>query len=62
MADSNAPSLPEGVQDRFDEMCEEFLDNIFEYESRVEKSAWIKLTETKQNYIFNPKEIREKLI
>ena len=58
----NAPELPDGAEDLFDSMCEEFLDNIFEYESRVEKAAWIKHTAEKQSYIFNPKLIREKLI
>lgn len=41
------PDMPyklENIEDQFDGMCEEFLDEIFEYESRVEKEIWIKKT------------------
>lgn len=38
------PDLPHSLDGRFDEMCEEFLDNIFEYESRVSRETWIKMT------------------
>ena len=37
----------ENIEDRFDEMCEEFLDNIFEYESRVKRHDFIELTAEK---------------
>ena len=32
------------IEDRFDEMCEEFIDNVFEYENRVSKAEFIEKT------------------
>ena len=40
--------LLDSIEDRFDEMCEEFLDNIFEYESRAKKEDFIELCAEKQ--------------
>jgi len=40
--DSEFPmDLLDHIEDRFDEMCEEFLDNIFEYESRAKREDFI---------------------
>jgi hypothetical protein len=33
--------LLDSIEDRFDEMCEEFLDNIFECESRAQREDFI---------------------
>lgn len=40
--DSEHPmDLLDNIEDRFDEMCEEFLDNIFEFESRAKREDFI---------------------
>ena len=40
--DSQYPmDLLDSIEDRFDEMCEEFLDNIFECESRAQREDFI---------------------
>lgn len=54
--------LLDSIEDRFDEMCEEFLDNIFECESRAKKEDFIKLCAEKQKYMFSPTGIREKVV
>ena len=54
--------LLDSIEDRFDEMCEEFLDNIFEYETRAKREDFIKLTAEKQTYLFEPSGIRDKVV
>jgi hypothetical protein len=39
--DEHPMDLLDSIEDRFDEMCEEFLDNIFEYETRARKEDFI---------------------
>jgi len=45
----------------YDELCEEFLDQIFEFESKYERNKFQELVLEKQSWIFNTNDIREKI-
>lgn len=54
--------IDEGLREqKLDELREEFLDTIFEYEGVLPRSDWIDNVVDKQAYIVNPKKIREKM-
>ena len=46
----------------FDDLYEEFLDEIFEYDSKLNRKDFESSVVKKQAYIFNPKKIREKIM
>ena len=45
----------------YDELCEEFLDQIFEFESKYERKKFQELVLEKQSWIFDTNDIREKI-
>ena len=45
----------------YDDIAEEFLDEVYEYESKLERKLWVQDTAAKQSYIFSAKLIRDKL-
>ena len=45
----------------YDELCEEFLDLIFEYDAVLVRNEWEKEVLAKQTYLFDPLSIRKKL-
>ena len=45
----------------YDELCEEFLDLIFEYDAVLGRDEWEKEVLAKQTYLFDPLSIRKKL-
>uniref|UniRef100_A0A7S3CL69 Uncharacterized protein n=1 Tax=Strombidium rassoulzadegani TaxID=1082188 RepID=A0A7S3CL69_9SPIT len=48
-------------EEKYDELAEEFLDAVFEYDSSLERKEWEKTVVKKQGFIFHPEKIREKL-
>lgn len=52
----------DNIDDRFDEMCEEFIDNVFGYENRVDLKEFTEKTSKLQSYMFSPTGIREKVV
>mmetsp|Transcript_13870 Transcript_13870/g.10004 ORF Transcript_13870/g.10004 Transcript_13870/m.10004 type:complete len:145 (+) Transcript_13870:441-875(+) len=44
------------------EIQDEFLDKIFDVESKVEREFFIKKVANEQNYIFKPNELRQKIL
>ena len=49
------------LNERYDQLAEEFIEDIFEYEAKLERSEWEKLVASKKSYVFNPADIRKKL-
>jgi hypothetical protein len=45
----------------YEDFAEEFLDEVFGYESKMERQEWEKEVAQKQSIIFDPNEIRKKL-
>jgi hypothetical protein len=48
-------------KDYYETLYEEYLDTIFEEETRLEQEDWIDSVAEKYNYIFKPNEIRKKI-
>lgn len=51
----------ENLEEKFDDLAEEFLDEVFEYESKIPREEWEKDVAKKQAYIFVPEKIRQKI-
>jgi hypothetical protein len=51
----------ENISEHFDDLVEEFLDEVFEFESKLSRKEWEKDCAKKQSYIFFPSKVREKL-
>lgn len=49
------------MQENIDELEEEFLDQVFGYESKLDKDIWIKNVVKKCGWVFNPTKIRQKV-
>ena len=47
--------------EKYDELCELFLDEVFGFESKLDKKSWIHNVIQRQAYLFNPKLIRVNL-
>ena len=48
-------------EEKYEELREEFLDAIFEYEGVIQRKEWINDVTNKAPYIVNPKKIRDKM-
>jgi hypothetical protein len=46
---------------KYDELCEDFLDVVFEAESRLEKKEWQRAVVDQASWVFEPEKIRQKL-
>ena len=46
---------------KYDDLLEDFLDIVFDVESKLDRDDWQKTVAEKQEYLFFPKKIREKL-
>ena len=46
---------------KYEELHEEFLDNVFGTNSLVNKKEWIKKVENKLDYVVDPIKIRKKM-
>lgn len=51
----------ENVKEYFPDLYEEFLDEVFGYESKISQATWESLVVSRQAYIFKPGEIRKKI-
>jgi hypothetical protein len=51
----------ENLKDLYEDFAEEFLDEVFGYESKMERQDWEKEVAQKQSIIFDPNKIREEL-
>lgn len=54
---------PDGDDSKYDELNSEFLDTLFDTESKIKREAWVDGVKKNKllNYIFNPAQIRTKL-
>ena len=59
--DHNMQVVLRKLNERYEELAEEFIEDIFEYEARLERSEWENLVASKQSFVLNPADIREKL-
>jgi len=50
-----------GEEGKYDEVCEEFIDKIFEFESKLDREEFEKLVIEKQKWIFNTNDIRKNI-
>lgn len=51
----------EELKEKYEELAETFLDEVFGYESTLDRKDWQNLTVKKMDFIFYPNKIREKL-
>ena len=51
----------ESVKESYDDLAEEFLDAVFDTESKLKQSEWETEVAKKCTYLFNPEDIRKKL-
>ena len=49
------------MQETYGDLFDEFLDEVFGYESSYPKEEWVEAVIEKQAWILSPNEIREKL-
>ena len=49
------------VKSIYEELAEEFLDEVFINDTILDKETWVKAVSKKQSYLFHPKQIRSKL-
>ena len=49
------------VKETYDDLAEEFLDAVFDVESKLTQSEWETEVAKKCSYLFNPEDIRKKL-
>lgn len=51
----------ESKKEIHEELFEEYCDQIFGYESKIDGDVWINAVIEKQSYIFRPEEARKKI-
>ena len=51
----------EQAKEKYDEMCEDFIDTVFVHEPRLKRNEWEGLVVKNVSYVLNPKDIRDKL-
>lgn len=48
-------------KEQYEEIAEDFLDTVFDVESKLKRVEWEKAVASKYAHIFNPEEVRKKL-
>ena len=51
----------EAAKENYDDIAEEFLDSVFDAESKLKRKDWEQNVSKHQAYLFSPEEIRHKL-
>ena len=51
----------DSAKEKYDVLAEEFVDQVFGIEARLDRADWENQVAEKQSYLFEPKEIRKKL-
>ena len=49
------------MEEEFENLTEEFLDAVFDYESKLDREVWEKIVADKCAWIFSPKKVRDKI-
>jgi hypothetical protein len=50
------------IESLIDDMGDDFLESVFETDSRITKEAWIENTAARGAYLFSAKELRERIL
>lgn len=46
---------------KYDDLLEEFIDTVFDVESKLDRDDWQKMVAEKQDFLFFPQKIRDQL-
>ena len=46
------------LNEQYEELVEAFIDSVFEFEAKLERTEWEKIVAEKQFYIFYPSDVR----
>ena len=60
-SDQEIQEVMSNLHEKYEELAEEFIDDIFEFEGKLERTEWERLVVKNKSYIFNPSDIRDKL-